>query len=403
MGLHVWTIVAILLAAGEPVPSRETVADAIQLRDGSVLLGSLVEPAPRGQTELIVRKDWAAAMFPELLERWDTAEEPAAKAAQRQRKQRLDAWRQDRAAGAAKDDPVLAWIDRERDRLNDPNAWKSAPLRLVKPTRGDVKTVTRAPRGAGRLLRLAWLANFPKPESMTARDLKESLDGRGFDVAATTPVSLDPLLPSQSEPDRKWLLRRAATEITFDKGLRLLSYQGVVLPEPAPGQALGELNLKSALAGLKQLLGDENAPDPMVTSLREIGARGKVGAIVTKLDIAADFSEVSVEMTLWVRQQGERWGPAGSRSASVRPDDLGADAGKDLAADPQIATAFQVVASLGLGEIPPEIKQRSLNIGAATRKALGMARTAAQADLSALALPVGEVAPGSPRDAAPKP
>ncbi len=403
MSVRTLMIVALFVGLGASAHAADLAADSVVLRDGSTLVGSLVELAPRGQTQLVVRKDWAAAHVPELLKRWDLAEAHAAQAAQRQRKDRLEAWRKDRGAGAGKPDPILDWIDRERARLSDPDAWKNAPLRIVKPARADVKTVTRAPKGAGRLLKLAWIANFPKPETMTLDALKGSLAGRGFDVESSAPVSLDALLPLQTEPDRKWLLRRAATEITFDDGLRLLNYQGVVIPEPAPGQALGALDLKGAVASLKQLLGDQTGGDPLVTSLREIAAKGKVGAIVTKLDIAADFTSVSIEMTLWVRQQGDRWGPAGGRSATVRPDDLGPDAGKDLAADPQIATAFQVVESLGFGTIDPAVKQRSLSIGAATRKALGMAKGAAQADLSALVLPVGEAPPPGPKDAAPPP
>jgi hypothetical protein len=67
------------------------------------------------------------------------------------------------------------------------------------------------------------------------------------------------------------------------------------------------------------------------------------------------------------------------------------DASKGLEADPQIQGAFKVVESLGLGSIPADLKERSLRIGAATEKALGMVRSAFNEDLQALALPVHEV------------
>ena len=70
----------------------------------------------------------------------------------------------------------------------------------------------------------------------------------------------------------------------------------------------------------------------------------------------------------------------------------GQEAGKDLAEDPQVKGAFQIAELLGLGAIPAEVKQRSLRIGAATEKALGMARSAFNQDLDALALPVLEPA-----------
>ena len=106
---------------------------------------------------------------------------------------------------------------------------------------------------------------------------------------------------------------------------------------------------------------------------------------------------VTVESTLWIRD-GQRWLVFGSRNAVVRPDDLGRDAGKNLAEDPQIKGAFQIVEVLGLGSVPAELKDRSLRMGAATEKALGMARSAFNQDLDQLALPVLE----PDRDARPK-
>jgi hypothetical protein len=112
--------------------------------------------------------------------------------------------------------------------------------------------------------------------------------------------------------------------------------------------------------------------------------------MVMRLDIQPDLSQVSVEATLWVRVSGDRWVPFGSRSSTIRPDDLAAQAGQNLAADPQVRTAFSLVETLGLGAIPPELKQRSLRVGAATEKALGIARSALNQDLESLTLPAFE-------------
>jgi hypothetical protein len=112
--------------------------------------------------------------------------------------------------------------------------------------------------------------------------------------------------------------------------------------------------------------------------------------MVTRLEIQPDLSQISVEATLWVRASSDRWIPYGSRSSTIRPDDLAAPAGQNLAADPQVQTAFSLVEALGLGAIPPALKQRSLRVGAATEKALGIARSALNQDLEALALPVSE-------------
>ena len=125
---------------------------------------------------------------------------------------------------------------------------------------------------------------------------------------------------------------------------------------------------------------------------------------MTKLQIAPDMSNVTVETTLWIRS-GDRWFAFGTRTATVRPEELEAEAGKGLEADPQVQGAFKVVEGLGLGAIPADLKARSLRIGAATEKALGLARSAFNEDLQALALPVRESAKdaGAPPDAQRKP
>jgi hypothetical protein len=107
---------------------------------------------------------------------------------------------------------------------------------------------------------------------------------------------------------------------------------------------------------------------------------------VTSLNLAPDLASVGVETTLWVRTQGDSWAQAIVRSATVRPDDLPANAGEGLADDPQVKGAFGVIESLGFGEIPPELKRRSLSMGAATRKALGQARGALDRELNSFAL-----------------
>ncbi len=148
----------------------------------------------------------------------------------------------------------------------------------------------------------------------------------------------------------------------------------MVLPDLKTGGPLDGLNASSALGEVAKLFGPEQCKeDPLVSTLKKVGDRGRVGALVTRLDIAADMSQTTIEATMWVRASGDRWVPFVTRSASVRPDELPAEAGRNLVADPQVQSAFSLVEALGLGTIPPELKQRSLNMGATTEKALGAA------------------------------
>ena len=110
--------------------------------------------------------------------------------------------------------------------------------------------------------------------------------------------------------------------------------------------------------------------------------------MVTSLAIADDFSMVTVQSTLFLRETQDRWNQAGSRVVRVRPEDLGPEAGKALRGDPQVDMAFKLIEAVGLREVPENFKQKALNMGAATQKALADARTAAAADLARLAYPV---------------
>ena len=255
------------------------------------------------------------------------------------------------------------------------------------------------------MLRLAWLCNLPDPETMPLAELRDALEGRGYALDAggrSQPVALDSLLPPAPEPEPVWLARRAASELAIDPDMKFLRFQDTILPDSGSGGLPGGVGLSTAMSELKRLfdLDQGERADPLLEKLKAIADRGRAGAVVTRLKIAPDMSDVTVESALWIRN-GDRWAQFGSRTATVRPEDVDAAAGKSLEADPQIQGAFKVVESLGLGAIPAELKTRSLRIGAATEKALGMARSAFNDDLQALALPIQE--PGADAgDSAPK-
>jgi hypothetical protein len=384
--------------------ATESAADRITLKDGSIVRGLVTTstPGPRGSVEFLVRRAWADKILNEHLRRWDRATAAAAQLAAGQRRKRLEAWRRERAAGAGAGDRIVLWIDRELARSA---AGKSEPSILVpvRLPRHEIRDMARSPAGAERLLRLAWLCKLPEPESMPVAELKDALEGRGYAVdaaAQTPPAALDRLLPPAPEPDVVWLGRRAATELSLDPDLRFLRFQDTVIPDAGAGQLTSVMGLSTAVSELKRLLDPDQGQrtDPLAEKLKAVAARGRVGAQVTRLEIQPDLSGVTVESTLWVRG-GERWISFGSRTATVRPDDLEREAGKNLEDDPQIQSAFKIVEMLGLGAIPADVKGRSLRIGAATEKALGMARSAFNQDLEALALPVLEPARDDPAPA----
>jgi hypothetical protein len=345
-----------------------------------------------------VRRDWAEEHLGDHLRRWDRSAGAATRLAVEQRRERLAAWRRERAQGAAPDDRILAWIDRELARLADPEAGRRSTLLPVRVPRVEVRELVRRPATIERLLRLGWLIGLSDPETMPLGELKDALEARGYAADAagrSPPAALDRLLPPSPEPEAAWLARRAATEVMIDSGLRFLQYQDLVIPDvPAGGvPPSSAVILRSALAELNRLLDPDSGQgraDRLLEKLAAVGAGGRVGAMVTRLAIAPDLGGVTVEVALWVRGVGGRWAPFESRTATVRAQDLRPGAGRPMAEDPQVQGAFRMIEGLGLGAIPPELKEQGLRIGAATQQALESARAELQQDLEAWALPVLE-------------
>lgn len=382
-------------------------ADRVTLKDGTVVLGLVTSTGRHGEVEFVMSRSWADRNVARRLEEWDRAAAVAATRAIEQRRTRLSAWRRERekSPGVEADDRILRWIDGELKRLADPAAAARTSLIPVRLPRGEIRQLDRRPIPASRLLRLAWTNGIVDPESKDTASLTGSLEARGLIVdPKAPPVPLNRLLPPTPEPEALWLARRAATEISLDSGLRFLRYQGTVLPDPGPGGAVGAIDPSMALSEIGRLLNPEgaaNRPDPLAEKLRAVAGRGRIGAVVTGLTIAPDLAGVTIETTFWVRGAGGNWTAYGTRTVTTRADEVRADEGNDLAEDPQVKRAFGLVEALGLGAIPAEMKQRSLQIGAATRKALGDSRAAFERDLAAVMLPVLE--PVAENVAAPHP
>jgi hypothetical protein len=375
----------LILAVCLPVQARlESAADRVELRDRSIVLGQVLEPAPPGKLVLAVRRAWVKEHIPSLLKTWERQEARWVQRARDQRLDRLRTWKRERpvAAGAAAD-PLADWIDAEVRRM-EVGPREPTSLMAVELDRGQVRRLVRQPVERARMLRQAWRGGLPDPETRPVDELKDQLEGRGFALSEVDPAPIDALLPLPFENDARWLARRAATEVARETGLRFVRYLGVVLPEGANADGTGLAG--AAVTALKGLLGDEPQVDPLASKLTDAARRGRVGVVVTKLDMAEDLSTVTVESALWVRTDADRWAPAVVRPATVRVRDVSDDEARPLGGDPQVQAAFRVAEALGLGDVAPELKQRSLTMGAATRRALGQAQAALARDLDALAL-----------------
>lgn len=372
-----------------------TAADRVVLRDGRVLLGLITSPeaGPRGGFDMLIRRDWAEKNVADLAAKWERNAATKARPAIAKRRERLSAWRRERSGFVPAGDPILVWIDAELKRLEDENAVVETPLLAVRVIKGDCRRVDRAAPADARLLALGWLCKLDAPEESPIDDLRGALETRGYALDAQDAPSLDHLTPIAQESENVWLARRAATELSVDPDLRFVRYQGMLLPDVQPGQPLAGagINPSALLAQVNKLIDPAAAQrDSLAPELARIAARGRAGAAVTDLEVAADLSRVVVKASLWVR--GPRgWSVYGARSQTVRPDQVDPAAGQNLAGDPQVQAAFDLVNRFAPGAVTPELRQRSLGIGAATQQALGATRSAFNHELDSLVFPVLEL------------
>lgn len=387
-----WLVMILILGTGAAVIGGEGpgVADRVVFRNGQVLLGQVVVESSVGKVRVVVRREWAVQNLPERAGYWEQADLEASKRAVAARLRRVEDWRAERRV--AKGGEVIdRWLEGEITRLREGAGQEATgPLMELELDRRQVQRVDRRTSEAGTLLRQAWLAGFEAPEEQGVEQLKRRLEGRGFAVSGVDQASIGALLGLRVETDERWYLRRAATEVKHDAGLRYSAAMGMVFPE---GEEPGPEALASAFSSvLGELLGEgagKGKQDPLAAVFRAVEARGQVGVETTALELAPGAQAVRVESILWVRVGPGRWIPAVRRPVSVTADQVAAGEGAALAADPQVRSAFQVLEGLTGGAIGQELKQRSLDLGGAgTRRALGMAQSALGREIEALALPV---------------
>lgn len=370
-------------------------ADVVTLNDGTVLNGQVVGGAGFGGRTVLVRRDWARGNAPEWLGRWERQEAPKVLHGRRERKARLIAWRRERA-GTAGADRLAAWIDREVTRLSTPRPV-STVLTAAVLTRAEVAAVDRRSAEDGRWLRLGWLAGLDDAETLTPPVLGDALR-KLAPLRPDDPARVDALLPTYPETEEDWRTRRAATEVAVEPGLRFVRFRQFILPETGTGTGNGPggealprtaselLDSPSGRTALRAIQG-VTPFDAVREQLDAIAVRGRVGAIVSRLEFTVDSERVEADSTLWVRSQSGVWAPRVGRNAVVTADRPGEPETPAREGTP-IRAALLVLEALASAPASPETSVRRQGVAVRAERALGRARAALDDELGRFVLPV---------------
>lgn len=370
-----------LILALSGAKGAATTADVVVLRGGDEIRGQVDTKSSRGRVVVIARRDWVRQHLADRFDAWQRAEAEDGAKARDQRAERLRQWRHDRKEAGDRD-PIASWIDAEIRRLG--TGVSDEPLMRIVLRSGEVERIKRAGPESSRFLRLAWKAGLGDPEGLGVDELKQALEGVGVPTGKGMDAGLEGLLPVGPEPDSAFAARRAATEVSYDRGAKFLRFGALVLPDSGAG------GMPPALPDLATLLlRDRGSGDPLAPELAKLAGRGGAGALVTEMAIADDFTSVKVEVRLLAREGG-RWRVVGSRIGEQRTDRIDERMQQAMGEDPQIREVFRIAEGFGLGQIGEEAKRKALGVGTAARLALTKARSAAQEDLERLAFPVDQ-------------
>lgn len=289
----------------------------------------------------------------------------------------------------------MAWLDRKL--AESPETISPSPLMAIRLGRGDVSAVERRSESSARALRQALLLGLPDPETTSPARLKDAIAARGVSLEGDEPIAIDRLLPPAAETMDRWLLRRAATEVLHDDGLRFIRFGNTMQTEPVPGQPIDPSVAVTLVEGtIRDVLG-VGGGDPLQARLRDAAMRGRVGLMVTSISIATDLGSASAESTLYFRN-GTEWGRALWRSQNLEVGAVPPVVLSMVANDPQVKAVMNLIDAIGAGFVSPALKERGLIVGTTVGGAVVLARTALVRSLMGLAFDVEGKSPArSPR------
>ncbi len=383
-----WIATAILCVIQADGDASLSAADRLVLRDGSVVLGQVVnERVPFGGTAFLVRRSWAEKNLPALARQWTQAEALGVRKARRERKERLHAWRVDRANAGDGPDAVSRWIDRETALLSTLSPPRS-PLIKVPIAAREIRSIDRKDPQTAQLLRLGWLARIDDVESLSVNELTDVLSIQG-QIPLNDPAAVDALLPLYPESESNWRMRRAATETALEPALRFVQFREFVLAESDPSDSdpdnvtalLDSPAGRDAFGAIQAVKPD----DPLQERFALVESRGRIGLMMSHVRFNIDSDRAEADTTLWVRQADGHWVSVLTKSGSARTNEP-ADA-RPVAGAP-VKTALLILESVASRPASPEESRERQRAGAAGERALARAREALWRDLRPTFLPI---------------
>lgn len=365
-------------------PNRDTVADRVLLKDGTLLRGLLISERP---LRLLVRSEWLAEHSHQFL-----ANElrPLLKTTAHQPRNALRTLVQQELDTPPAAAPPSALADRNAARraLLEDLLERLAPedppplpdWLLLEFPRSRVQRLEQVPDERRNLCRLAMLNRIPQFEQLPWKTVRGQLEA--IPVAQRITVFLGPPPGQPEEPQRVFERILAAVDIRSGAATRVIQSGPLFVNEASPENItqLFQLALQQQLRGtLDELLAEaagsavtppaadrqvgDNVPPEAVTIAQQQGSRTLVISS-SQTDLIGGSAVVSRRVFL---QRDGQWQLQFALQEQARLSDIPADRAQLLADTPQIQQVTQIVEALGIGD---NQLQTALNMGAVVQQAL---------------------------------
>ena len=362
------------------MPPPESVADAVTLRDGSVVLGAMVEPESRGPVVMIVRRAWAEAKLPGRAKAWGAEADRHVDQALSERRERLLVWKRYRKIPPTPPDPgidpVADWIEAGLAKTAGPRVAGEWPLMMIHLDRAEVASSIRKPEASNRLLRYGWMSRLSEVETMEPKFLVEALEDRGFLTDTDRNVELESLVEPHPVPETRWFERRAATELSLYSHRRLLRYRNFLADSifqtenvaPSMNDAMRAVMFRE-MRGLPMV-------DTIPSRLKYLAGTGQCGTEELRLELTHDLSAVRVESSIWARGADDQWSEIVHRADVVRVADIPAELPGQADPPSKGDLDLEVFEVIAFRTLPAESQRHRPRLKSAARKALNLAHVA---------------------------
>jgi len=353
--------------------------DAVLLKGGREVRGSIMSQGADGAITIAVRRDWLQQHEQALVEEQVAREAQQRDEARKQLTTRIRTWLDER-----KDDVELSAIlrreletyEQEPAQAEKKPAAKPSEFLVVDLPAERIRRVFAQPAERRQVGLAAWQAGLDGVERLSFVQLAQRLDAQKADWR-TTPVDLSDRLPrGGTQDEREWAARQAIYEYAFRKRVE---FQGtgdlIVRTDSGAAPAIGPDLINSVLgdklgADLADLLGTGGGNKPKRKSWKEtaVEAAEKDGVrscrvTRTSPDLAA--GKVGVEQAFLARMPDGNWEVIWTHSETLDATKERKDLEQRIRQDPQVAEAFKLLGQLGgAGNVDTAIR-----FGAATMEA----------------------------------